>query len=117
MYKRKDGRVGIRNYLYIVPLVGCVNSQASSIKKQVLSQVDCTKFDGIIVCSHPYGCSQMGGDHDNTVRELQAILKNPNAGGVLVLALGCENNQLETFKDSLGEYDEERVRFLKSQDV
>lgn len=117
VFKRKDGRVGIRNYLYIVPLVGCVNSQAASIKKQVLSRVDSSKFDGIIVCSHPYGCSQMGGDHINTVKELQAIVKNPNAGGVLVLALGCENNQLEPFKESLGEYDEERVKFLKAQDV
>jgi len=117
VYRRKNGQVGIRNYLYIVPLVGCVNSQAEQIRKNVLAQVDTSKFDGVIVTKHPYGCSQMGGDHVNTVDELHAIVHQPNAGGVLVFALGCENNQLEPFKASLGEYDEERVKFLKAQDV
>lgn len=117
VYKRKFNKYGIRNNLIIVPLVGCVNSKADQIKQELLKQIDESKIDDIIVVKHPYGCSQMGDDMVNTVETLQAIVKHPNAGGVLVFALGCENNQLETFKASLTNYDEERVLFLKSQDV
>lgn len=117
VFKRKFNKVGIRNSLFIVPLVGCVNAQAELIRKCVLSQIDQDKIDGVIVAKHPYGCSQMGSDMQNTIDLLHSIVKHPNAGGVLVLALGCENNQLEAFKDTLGEYDEDRVKFLKAQDV
>lgn len=117
VFKRKFNRYGIRNSLLIVPLVGCVNAQAELIRQNVLRQIDETKIDDVIVCKHPYGCSQIGKDHENTVKLLQSICIHPNAGGVLVLALGCENNQLNKFKESLKDYDEERVLFLKAQDV
>ncbi len=117
LFKRKFNRYGIRNSLFIVPLVGCVNSQAEAIKKEVLSQIDESKIDGVIVCKHPYGCSQIGDDHQNTVSLLHSICLHPNAGGVLVLALGCENNQLQAFKETLKDYDPDRVVFLRSQDV
>ena len=117
VYKRKFNKYGIRNNLIIVPLVGCVNSKAEQIKQEVLKQIDSSKIDDIIVVKHPYGCSQMGDDMVNTVATLQAIVKHPNAGGVLVFALGCENNQIETFKETLTNYDTDRVMFLKSQDV
>jgi altronate hydrolase len=88
VFKRKFNRYGIRNNLFIVPLVGCVNAQAELIKQNVLKQIDTNLIDDIIITKHPYGCSQMGDDMVNTVTTLQAIVKHPNAGGVLVLALG-----------------------------
>jgi len=117
VYKRKYNKYGIRNYLYIVPLVGCVNSQADLIKEKVLSSIDNKKIDDVIVTKHPYGCSQLGSDMENTIKTLHNVVKHPNAGGVLVLALGCENNQLEHFKETLKDYDSDRVYFLKAQDV
>ncbi|MGM9858739.1 MAG: UxaA family hydrolase [Bacilli bacterium] len=117
VFERKFNRYGIRNNLFIVPLVGCVNAQAELIKKSFIENVDMSLIDDVIICKHPYGCSQMGEDHLNTIKLLQSIVKHPNAGGVLVLALGCENNQLENFKDTLKDYDEDRVCFLKAQDV
>ena len=117
VFKRKFNKYGIRNNLLIVPLVGCVNAQAELIKQNVLKQIDKNLIDDVIVTKHPYGCSQMGDDMTNTIETLQAVVKHPNAGGVLVLALGCENNQLEPFKASLTNYDTDRVLFLKAQDV
>lgn len=117
VYKRKYNRYGIRNNLIIVPLVGCVNSQAEQIRSEVLSKIEKGSIDDVIVVKHPYGCSQMGDDMKYTIDTLKAIVKHPNAGGVLVLALGCENNQLEPFKQSLTDYDTDRVCFLKAQDV
>ena len=117
VFERKFNRYGIRNNLFIVPLVGCVNAQAELIKKSFIEKVDTSLIDDVIICKHPYGCSQMGDDHLNTIKLLQAIVKHPNAGGVLVLALGCENNQLENFKETLSDYDEDRVCFLKAQEV
>ena len=117
VFKRKFDRYGIRNNLFIVPLVGCVNAQAELIKTSLISKIDTSLIDEVIICKHPYGCSQMGDDHQNTINLLHSIVRHPNAGGVLVLALGCENNQLETFKETLTGYDEDRVRFLKAQDV
>lgn len=117
VYKRKNGDVGVRNELWIVPTVGCVNGIAQRIKDAFLAEVGELEIDNINVLTHNYGCSQLGEDHINTRIILQNTVKHPNAGGVLVLGLGCENNQVADFKKTLGEYDGERVKFLISQDV
>ena len=117
VYRRYNNKVGIRNNLMIVPLVGCINASAERIKNILENTVDKNVVDEIIVARHPYGCSQLGDDHLTTVKVLQSLVKHPNNGGVLVLSLGCENNQLGAFKESLGEYDSSRVRFLRAQDV
>lgn len=116
-YKRYDGNVGIRNELWIVPTVGCVNGQAQAIVDRVKKELDISHIDDVRVYTHNYGCSQLGNDHINTQKALAALAKHPNAGGVLVLSLGCENNQQADFKKAMGEWDEERVRFLIAQDV
>lgn len=117
VYKRKNGNIGIRNELWIVPTVGCVNGIAQRIMEKFLSEVGELKIDGINVLTHNYGCSQLGEDHINTRTILQNVVKHPNAGGVLVLGLGCENNQVADFKKTMGKYDEERIKFLICQDV
>jgi altronate hydrolase len=117
-YKRKNGNVGIRNELWIVPTVGCVNGVAERIIKRFEKEVgDISPFENILVLKHNYGCSQLGDDHENTKKILLDAVQHPNAGGVLVLGLGCENNNLYEFKKSLGAYDENRVKFLVSQEV
>ena len=117
VYERKSGECGIRNELWIVQTVGCVSGMANKIIESFKSKYDTSKIDGVYTFSHPFGCSQMGGDLELTRKLLQDMVKHPNAGGVLVLGLGCEENLVSTFKESLGEYDEERTRFLVSQDV
>ena len=106
-YKRKNGDVGIRNDIWIVVTVGCVNKLAEQLAKKT----------GVKHFPHPYGCSQLGDDQETTQKILAGLVKHPNAGGVLVLGLGCENNNIGVFKKVLGEYDEERVRFLNAQDA
>ncbi len=115
IYRRDKGQVGIRNELWIVPTVTCVNSIADTIKKQFLAKHEDLKIDSVEVLRHPYGCSQLGEDHLNTRTILQDMVNHPNAGAVLVLGLGCENNQIKQFRDSLGEYDSNRVKFLICQ--
>ena len=105
-YRHADGRVGIRNDLWVIPLVGCVNRLAERLAQAV----------GGLALTHPYGCSQMGADHEMTANMLAAFVRHPNAGGVLVVALGCENNTLESFKARLGDFSGLNVRFLKAQD-
>ncbi len=116
-YKREDKKVGIRNELWIIPTVGCVNGIGELIIKKFKEEVDTEKIDALEVFKHNYGCSQLGEDHENTKTILQDIVKHPNVGGVLVLGLGCENNYMEAFKESLGEYNSKSVKFLVSQDV
>lgn len=117
-FKRKNRNAGIRNELWIVPTVGCVNGVAETIIKRFEKEVgDISPFDNILVLKHNYGCSQLGDDHANTRSILRDAVLHPNAGGVLVLGLGCENNNLHEFREGLGEYDEERVKFLVSQEV
>lgn len=105
-FRRKNGNVGIRNDIWIIPTVGCVNGIANSLASKT----------GAIALTHPYGCSQLGGDLLVTQKTLCGLIKHPNAGGVLVLGLGCENNNIEELKKILGEYDSERVKFLNCQD-
>ena len=116
-YLRKNGEVGIRNELWIVPTVGCVNGQAQQIIDRFKSLIHPKEIDAVEVFKHNYGCSQLGDDHINTRTALADLVKHPNAGGVLVLSLGCENLQMEEFRESLGVYDKQRIRFLKAQDV
>ncbi len=110
-YRRKDGRVGVRNDIWIVPTVGCVNKTAERLAKEAEKM-------GIPVLpiTHPYGCSQMGEDQTMTQKSLAALIKHPNAGGVLVLSLGCENNNLNVFQPFLEAYDSERIRFMITQE-
>ena len=117
VYHRKNGQVGIRNELWVIPTVGCINSQAKNIVEMFLKQNEDLQIDGAYAFTHPYGCSQMGDDLINTRQTLQNIVTHPNAGGVLVIGLGCENNLLSTFKDTLGEYDDERIKFINFQSV
>src|SRR5690554_2997036 len=114
-FRRKHGKIGIRNELWIVPTVGCVNGPAFDIKERFLNEVEVEGIDGVHVFSHPYGCSQLGEDFLNTRRILADIVKHPNAGGVMVFGLGCENNYVSAFKEVLGDYDEDRVKFLVAQ--
>ena len=114
-YLREDGRAAIRNELWIVPIVGCVNGIA---KQLVDANQDLVtgSIDGLYSWSHPFGCSQLGDDLAQTGKLLAALVRHPNAGGVLCLALGCENLTQDIFKGILGEYDEKRVKFLVCQD-
>lgn len=116
-YKRKNGDAGIRNELWIVPTVGCVNGQAQLILNEFKALNDLSKIDGVEVFKHNYGCSQLGDDHINTQKALADIINHANAGGVLVLGLGCENNQISDLKKFIGNYDKDRVKFLVAQDV
>lgn len=117
VYPRANGDVGIRNEIWILPTVGCVNGQAKLILETFKEQYGEDGFDGIFTYTHPYGCSQLGDDHERTKFILQKMVRHPNAGGVLVLGLGCENNQMAAFKEGLGEVDEKRVKFLVCQEV
>ncbi|MDR0413696.1 MAG: altronate dehydratase family protein [Dysgonamonadaceae bacterium] len=116
-YRRFNGEMGIRNELWIVPTVGCVNGQAQAIASRIQSERNVSHLDDVRVFTHNYGCSQLGDDHLHTQKALAALVKHPNAGGVLVLGLGCENNQMSAFKEVLGTWDENRVRFLIAQEV
>lgn len=116
VYRRKNGNIGIRNELWVIPTVGCTNGISEAIVKKFLLKNSDLEVDGVYAYTHPYGCSQMGEDHENTRTALQAMVKHPNTGGVLVVGLGCENNQIDVFRDTLGEYDGDRTRFMISQE-
>ncbi len=117
VYERSTGEYGIRNELWIVQTVGCVSGMANKIIENFKANYDTSAIDGVYTFQHPFGCSQMGADLSLTRTLLQDMVKHPNAGGVLVLGLGCEENLVSTFKESLGEYDEARTRFLVTQEV
>ncbi len=116
-YRRTNGQIGIRNELWIIPTVGCVNKVAENLIDWAKGAFASYEYDGIHVWTHPYGCSQLGADHEATRTILSDLVHHPNAGGVLVLSLGCENNTPASFKALVGDVDPSRVKFLTSQDV
>lgn len=115
-YRRTDGKAGIRNEIWIIPTVGCVNSIAKALETTAKKFVG-GNVEDVIAFQHPYGCSQMGDDQENTRKVLADMIHHPNAGGVLVLGLGCENSNIPVLMDYIGAYDEQRVKFLQCQDV
>ena len=114
-YRRPNGKVGVRNEIWIIPTVGCVNNVAQAIERQAKSLISGTVED-VAAFPHPYGCSQMGDDQEHTRTILADLINHPNAGGVLVLGLGCENSNITELKRYIGEYDERRVKFLVAQE-
>ena len=116
-FMRKNGEVGIRNEIWIVPTVGCVNGIAERLAQKLEQETQLKGVDAIHAWHHNYGCSQLGDDHENTRKVLRNICLHPNAGAVLVLSLGCENNQPEDFMKMLGDYDRERIQLLVTQRV
>lgn len=116
-FMRKNGEVGIRNEIWIVPTVGCVNGIAERLARQLEQETQLKGIDAIHAWHHNYGCSQLGDDHENTRKVLRDICLHPNAGAVLALSLGCENNQPEDFMKMLGDYDRERIQLLVTQRV
>ncbi len=115
-YRREDGRAAVRNEIWIIPTVGCVNNVATAIERQA-QKFKTGTIDGIFAFPHPYGCSQMGDDQENTRKILADLINHPNAGGVLVLGLGCENSNIDVLKPYIGQWDENRVKFLVCQEV
>ncbi|MFR3752325.1 MAG: UxaA family hydrolase [Enterocloster sp.] len=99
-YRRAGGKAGIRNEIWIIPTVGCVNSIAKALEnggQKVRWPLEMWKMRSRF--QHPYGCSQMGDDQENTRRVLADMIRHPNAGGVLVLGLGCENSNIPVLMD------------------
>lgn len=115
-FQRPDGKVGVRNEIWIIPTVGCVNNIATALAKRANAKVK-GSVQEVIAFPHPYGCSQMGDDQEHTRTILADLINHPNAGGVLVLGLGCENSNIDVLKPYIGDYDEKRVKFLVCQEV
>lgn len=115
-YQRPDGKVGVRNEVWIIPTVGCVNNVATALAKAANSRLK-GSVEEVIAFPHPYGCSQMGDDQEHTRAILADLINHPNAGGVLVLGLGCENSNIEVLKPYIGEVNPDRVKFLVSQET
>ena len=118
-FRRPDGGVGIRNQIWIIPTVGCVNGICSTLAERFRQEISGREgsVDAVVAFPHNYGCSQLGDDHENTRAILADMVHHPNAGGVLVVSLGCENNQLAAFRELVGEVDPARVRMMRMQDV
>ncbi len=121
-YERKNGDVGIRNELWIIPTVGCVNGVVTQLADRLKREVAFEEgknygVERIVAFPHNYGCSQLSEDHENTRKILRDMVLHPNAAAVLVVGLGCENNQPDKFEELLGEYDNERIRFMVTQKV
>lgn len=114
-YLRQDGRAATRNEIWIIPTVGCVNNTAKRLEK-IGQDIIGDGCDGVFAYTHPFGCSQLGDDQENTRKILASLANHPNAGGVLIVSLGCENTNAETFKKYLGEYNKKRIKFLVTQD-
>lgn len=116
-YVREDGEVGIRNEIWIINTVGCINKTCETLARLGSSEHAGEGIDGVYHFPHPFGCSQLGDDLAATQKLLAALVRHGNAAGVLVVGLGCENNRIADFKRAIGEYNPERVKFMNAQDV
>lgn len=116
-YRRANGKVGTRNEIWVINTVGCVNMSAERIARYGHEQFAGQGIDGVYSFTHPYGCSQLGDDLAQTQAVLAGLISHPNAGGVLIMGLGCESNQMRDLLKNTSIVDESRVRFFNAQDV
>lgn len=115
-FVRDNGEVGIRNEIWIINTVGCINKTCEIVARRAHSLYE-GRIGGVYHFAHPFGCSQLGDDLVHTQKLLASLVNHPNAAGVLVIGLGCENNQIDSFKQAIGEHNPERIKFLKSQEA
>lgn len=115
-FKRENGKIGIRNEIWIIPTVGCVNRTCQTLE-QIASKMEFDNVDGVYAFTHPYGCSQLGDDLVNTRRILSNLAEHPNAGGVLIVSLGCEDSNIDAIKPYLSDANSDRIRFMTCQKV
>lgn len=118
-FRRGDGAVGVRNQIWIIPTVGCVNGIAQKITEQFRAEIlgNEGSVDAVVAFPHNYGCSQLGCDHENTRKIIRNMVHHPNAGGVLLVGLGCENNQMSALSELIGKVDSDRVKMFEAQKV
>ncbi|GAE32078.1 UxaA family hydrolase [Alkalihalobacillus hemicellulosilyticus] len=116
-YVRANGDVGIRNEIWVINTVGCINKTCETVAKTANDMYKGDNIDGVYHYPHLFGCSQLGDDLHNTQKILSNLVHHPNAAAILVMGLGCENNYIEFFKQVLGDYDEKRVHFIEVQQV
>ncbi|MDR1544824.1 MAG: altronate dehydratase family protein [Prevotellaceae bacterium] len=116
-FRRKNGEVGIRNDIWIIPTVGCINGTVGKLASDFRNEVGGESEISVVAFPHNYGCSQLGDDHENTRKILADMVLHPNAAGILVVGLGCENNQISKFKEILVNFNETRIKFLETQKV
>jgi altronate hydrolase len=116
-YRRANGEVGVRNEIWVIPTVGCVNGTVNALAEKLRQETQGKGVDAIVAYPHNYGCSQLGDDHENTRKILRDMVLHPNAGGVLIVGLGCENNQVSAFQEMLGTWDDSRIKFIETQKV
>lgn len=116
-FRRPDGQVGIRNEVWIIPTVGCVNGIVNQLAERLRQETRGEGVDAIVAFPHNYGCSQLGDDHENTKKILRNMVLHPNAGAVLVVGLGCENNQPDVFREFCEDYNPDRVQFVVAQKI
>lgn len=116
-FRRTDGQVGIRNEVWIIPTVGCVNGIVNQLAERLRQETRGEGVDAIVAFPHNYGCSQLGDDHENTKKILRNMVLHPNAGAVLVVGLGCENNQPDVFREFCEGYNPDRVQFVVAQKI
>lgn len=115
-YRRTDGRVATRNEVWIIPTVGCVGPLADDLAREARAR-HAGRCDGIFAYSHPHGCSQLGDDLAGTRDVLAGLIDNPNAGGVLLLGLGCESNQLDALLERVPARSRDKIRVVRAQDA
>ncbi|RED61807.1 UxaA family hydrolase [Cohnella lupini] len=114
-YERDNGEVGIRNEIWILNTVGCINKTCELLAKMASNRFGNRGIDGVYHFAHPFGCSQLGDDLGHTRQLLASLAEHGNAAGVLIVGLGCENNQIDGMKELLGG-DNDRIRYLKAQE-
>ncbi|MEA5017337.1 MAG: altronate dehydratase family protein [Erysipelotrichaceae bacterium] len=115
-YRRENGKVGIRNEVWIIPTVGCINNVVTKLAEMSKKMIKETNIEDVVAFVHPYGCSQMGDDQENTKLILSDLITHPNAGGVLVVGLGCENSNIDELKKYINDQELENVHFINLQD-
>lgn len=116
-YVRLNGEVGIRNEIWIINTVGCINKTCELLARMAGQQFQGRGIDGIYHFPHPYGCSQLGDDLSHTQRLLSSLAQHGNAAGVLIIGLGCENNQIDQMQAMIGEQDGNRIKYMRAQDM
>jgi len=93
-YRRPDGKVGVRNKIFILPTSVCASDTTRIIASQIESAV---------TFNNQNGCSQVAGDQQLTMDVMAGMAANPNVYGIIAISLGCENCQMDLVVEAIRE--------------
>jgi galactarate dehydratase len=119
-YDRGIGGAGTRNFIGIISSVNCsatVSRYIADYFNRMGGLDGFDNIDGVVALTHGTGCAlnNKSEGYRLLIRTIQGYARHPNFGGILMIGLGCETNQIGPILEHYKMEEGDRLRTMTIQ--